>query len=464
MKIETTLLDTTMREGELFRILKTDAKVELVKKLAEAGIKRVELSVDYPPRTTYKDNEPVIKTLNDHGVETVIHGRAVKEDLEAASKYNVEGVALYISPTKIHRLHKLHGISYEEAVERLAEAVSKARERGFRYVRATVEDASRFYVEGEFELLVSAVNRLGDAGASLVSVPDTAGLLSPKKASEYIRMLRQSVSVSLAAHFHNDYGMASPNTVEAVLEGVAEAHVTVMGVGDRNGIADLYEVVATLHDIHGIDLGIDRTKLKNIYGFFSKISGVRIPWRHPLSEEAKTLRAGVHQAMAVEKPEGYIPRTKLETDFSNPVFHIGVYTSHRLVASLTGLDSKDPRVKKAAEALAVKAREKNGGLAYMDLKEVLKKELGLNVSPETVEKYLKVEKVYLLVKLNPRYDPQLILKELASWDDVETIDEVYGDADVIITGRMSLTKDNIVERFRKLFGENIEDLKVFVAD
>ncbi|MEM1946804.1 MAG: hypothetical protein QW614_03900 [Candidatus Caldarchaeum sp.] len=460
----TTLLDTTLREGELFRVLKTGAKVELVRRLADAGLKRIELTVDYPPRTTREDVEPVLKAAKDCGQETVLHGRALKQDVEAAAKYDAYGVAVYISPTKLHRVHKLHGMSLEEAVERLVEAVSLAGSYGFRYVRATVEDASRFFVDGEFQTLVSVIEKLAEAGASLVSVPDTAGLLSPRTSSQFIRSLRQSTSTPLAAHFHNDYGMASPNTVEAILEGVAEAHVTLMGVGDRNGIADLYEVVATLEDIHNIHLGVDRSKVRSLYSFFGKIAGLRLPWRHPLSDEAKTLRAGVHQAMAVEKPEGYMPKKKLELDFGNPVFHIGVYTSHRLVAMLTGLDPGDPRVRAATETLAQRARERKNGLRYSDLRDVLKSMLDVDVSPDVVERYMKHERVYLLAKLNPQYDVEKILRELAAWDDVENVDEVYGDVDVVVVGRLTSSRDNIVERFRTFFAEGIEDLKVLVAD
>ncbi|MEM1936761.1 MAG: hypothetical protein QXH14_01160 [Candidatus Caldarchaeum sp.] len=458
------MLDSTFREGELFQPLKTDLKVELAKRLAAAGVRRVELPVDYPPRTTREDIQPVVEVLGDRGVEVVIHGRAVEQDVEAAAKYDAFGVALYISPTKIHRVHKLHGITYEEALDRLVESVGAARRHGFRYVRATVEDASRFYVEGDLETLVNAVNSLGRAGASLVSVPDTSGLLSPRKAAEFIRSLQKAVETPLAAHFHNDYGMASSNTVESILEGVAEAHTTIMGVGDRNGIADLYEVVATLEDVHGLSLGVDRSKLASLYRYFSRAAGVRIPWRHPLSEEAKTLRAGVHQAMAVEKPEGYIPSKKLEHDFGAPVFHVGVYTSHRLVATITGMDFNDPRVRAATEALAKKSREKNGGLTMAELREVLRETLGVEVDPRAVERYLKGEKVYLLAKLNPQLDPQPILNQLRGWEDVESVDEVYGDADFVVVGRMRMVGDNLVERFRKDFGKWVEDLRVLVAD
>ncbi|MCS6769011.1 MAG: hypothetical protein NZ570_01055 [Candidatus Caldarchaeum sp.] len=462
--VKTVLLDSTMREGELFRPLKVEAKVELAKRLAAVGLRRVELPVDYPPRTTREDIQPVVDALDERGVEVVFHGRALRDDLEAAAKYNPFGVALYISPTKIHRIHKLHGISYDEAVGRLVESVKLAKSYGFRYVRATVEDASRFYVEGEVETLVSTVKRLGEAGATLVSVPDTAGLLSPRKAADFMRKIQQSADVPLAAHFHNDYGMASSNTVESILEGVAEAHTTILGVGDRNGIADLYEVVATLNDVHGLSIGVERAKLAELYSFFIKASGIRTPWRHPLSEESKTLRAGVHQAMAVEKPEGYIPSGKLEHDFQTPIFHVGVYTSHRLVASLTGLEAGDPRVREATEALARRSREKSGRLTLAELRDVIKQTIAVEVDPRKVEKYIRGEKVYMLAKLNPRINPQTILSELNSWDDVEAVDEVYGDADFVVVGRMRFVEDNLVERFRKRFGKWVEDLKVLVAD
>ena len=464
LKTETVILDSTLREGELFRVLKPQTKVAVAERLAEAGLRRVELTVDYPPRTTREDVEPVVKALNDRGCKAILHCRAVKSDVEAAAKYDAEGIAVYISPTKLHREHKLRGITYEEAVERLVEAVEAASAAGFRYIRATVEDASRFYVDGELEKLVEAVRKLAEHGATLVSVPDTAGLLSPALARQYIKKIKQLTQKPLAAHFHNDYGMASANTVEAVLESVEEAHVTIMGVGDRNGIADLYEVVAVLEDVHGVSLGVDRRRLRELYGFFSKVAGLRLPWRHPLSDEAQTIRAGVHQAMAVSRPDGYMPRKKLETDFGTPIFHAGVYISHRLVATLTGLESDDPRVRRATEMLATRARERSNGLSLSEIRKVLAEEAGLDLDMSKAAGLLKPEKVFMLVKLNPRFSAEKITSTLAAWEDVESVDEVYGDADLVVTGKISLTGENFVERFKQSFGEAIEYLRILVTD
>jgi hypothetical protein len=237
-----------------------------------------------------------------------------------------------------------------------------------------------------------------------------------------------------------------------------------MGVGDRNGIADLYEVVAVLEDVHGVSLGVDRRRLRELYSFFSKVAGLRLPWRHPLSDEAQTIRAGVHQAMAVSRPDGYMPRKKLETDFGTPIFHAGVYISHRLVATLTGLEPDDPRVRRATEMLATRARERSNGLSLSEIRKVLAEEAGLDLDMSKAAGLLKPEKVFMLVKLNPRFSAEKITSTLAAWEDVESVDEVYGDADLVVTGKISLTGENFVERFKQSFGEAIEYLRILVTD
>jgi isopropylmalate/homocitrate/citramalate synthase len=464
--MNTTILDTTLREGELFKIFNRQMKVQIAKKLAETGVRRIELTVDYPPRTTEADVSPVVDILSRHEVSIILHGRAYDEDIKSMLKYNVQGCALYMSLSQLHLEYKLRGLGYEEALKRLAESVSKARSAGLQYVRATVEDASRLFLEGErgLDKLVKAVERLKDAGATIVSVPDTAGLLAPRQAAEMVRVIKRRTDTPLAAHFHNDYGMASSNTVEAVLEGVEEAHVSIMGIGDRNGIADMYEVVAILEDVYGYPTGIARGSLSRLYQFFSKITGIRNCWRHPLSEEARTVRAGVHQAMTVNRPEGYMPGGKLKNDFHSPSYNLGPYVSHRLVASIIGNSRGDEEIRKITNLLAEEAKSGEGYLSISRFREIVRRETGLDLDPAYLEKYISGEKVYVLTKLDPRAPVREVLRELRSWDEVESVDEVYGDVDLVIIGRMTYSRDNLVNRLRKKYSDVLEDVKVLVTD
>src|SRR5712692_11145631 len=55
------VLDSTLREGELFRLYPSDVRVRVASRLADSGLKRVELAVDYPPRTSFREVVPVVK-------------------------------------------------------------------------------------------------------------------------------------------------------------------------------------------------------------------------------------------------------------------------------------------------------------------------------------------------------------------------------------------------------------------
>jgi isopropylmalate/homocitrate/citramalate synthase len=461
------ILDSTLREGELFKVLPVDAKIKVATKLAEAGVGLVELTVDYPPRTTYEDNSRVVRALSDMGVAVVLHGRANEDDLESMSRYDLYGCALYIAISGLHREFKLHGITKEEAVGRLAEGVEKAQDLGFRYIRATLEDASRLFLEeGEAGLATIRISaeRLREAGATILSVPDTSGLMTTTEARAFFKRLGVLTQIPLSAHFHNDYGFASANTVEAVLAGAEEAQVTVMGVGDRNGIADMYEVVATLEDIHGIPAGINRGALKQLYSFFSKTAGIELPWRHPLSQQAQTVRAGVHQSMTVRKNDGYIPSKKLTYDFGEPLYAVSPFVSHNLIqeilAPYSGIGPERSRV--VAEALAQSFPE--GSPSIREVRQLILREAGVDVPEEALGRYFACEKVYVLLKLRPQYPVRNLLDDISNSDDVETVDEVYGEADVVIRARSVPGKEGVLSLLRQKYAKEIQEMKVLVTD
>jgi isopropylmalate/homocitrate/citramalate synthase len=464
------LLDSTLREGELFKTFPLRVKLRIAELLARIGVRRVELTVDYPPRTRREEIEPIVKLLNDHGVEVVMHGRAYMRDIEAMSSYDVYGVAVYMAVSQIHLDYKLGGIQIGEALERVREAVEAASRNGYRYVRATLEDVTRLYMEGkteELDRLFEVTKELRDAGATLVSVPDTAGLMTPSIARDFFQYAMSKSSLSLACHFHNDYGYASANTVEALLMGAAEAHVSIYGIGDRNGIADLYEVATAMHDIHGIDLGIKRETLTGAYREFSRLTGIKASWRHPLSEEARTIRAGVHQSMAIKKPEGYIPPLKLKFDFETVKYAATPHLSHKVIAEIarrSGREIDPETARTAAERLAQYYAEHEGQVTIRGITELLSSFLGFSVNESSVRSLFGEERVYVLVKVRPQADTPRIVSEIMSWDDVDTVDEVYGDMDLVVTGRIKIGTDNLVERMRRLYSQDFEHINVLITD
>jgi isopropylmalate/homocitrate/citramalate synthase len=456
------LLDTTLREGELYKRFKREIRIRVVELLACTGVDRVELTIDYPPRTTREDVEAAVEVLKNYNVEIVLHGRAYRQDVEAAAKYDVEGVGVYLAPTELHRRFKLGGISFEEAKRRLEEALELASSYGFKYRRATIEDASRYYLgeDGGVEALAKLVDDLGKAGATVVSVPDTCGMLTPPQARDFFERLAALCRTPLSAHFHNDYGYASANTVEAALAGAEELHVSILGIGDRNGIADLYEVAASLIDVHGVDLRIRRGKLRELYEAFSKLTGIRIPFRHPLSKEAQTIRAGVHQSMALKAPEGYVPIGKLRYDFERLYFEATTYLSKKLIQKALKSDVDDEVLQEVSSMIAKLAEQKGGELRPREVTEALRS-MNLEVDELALQKLLKPQKAYILLNLDPRFPVREKIPEILSWSEVDQVDEVYGDADLIIAAKL---EDDVIERIKKLFGDAILRIRTLIAD
>lgn len=459
-----TLLDTTLREGELYRVLRLPVKISIARALLNIGLRRIELTLAYPPRTSPEDLKKLVSLLNDHGAETVIHCRACREDVESVNKYDVWGIAVYMALSKIHVRHKFKVEEREELYRRFIDVVEFSRESGFNYIRTTIEDASRIYLEEGLSELVETINIVRGAGATIVSVPDTSGLMTPTIARDFITDLKRCTSFPISAHFHNDYGYASANTIEAILAGVDEAHVSILGIGDRNGIADFYEVVAPLIDIHRIELGIKRESLKDLYSTFSKLTGIRIPARHPLSREARTIRAGVHQSMTIKAPEGYIPYGKLRNDFSSPLYEITPYISKRLIEEVLGDSHLDAgEIKRLTELIGSEAYKAGGKLSVRRLKQMLSENM-TSTARNKLNKLFDSEYAYFLLKIRPESSKDDFFEEMSRWSEVEIIEEVYGSFDLLLLVRLNPGLEEFIKKLDMIFGRSIEKIDVLLVN
>ncbi len=464
------ILDSTLREGELFRVFPLEKKLRIAELLVEAGVRRVEVTVHYPPKTSFEENARLVRFLKDHGAEVVMHGRAYQQDVDSMTKYDLDGVAVYLAVSQIHLDHKLGGIGQEEAKQRMLEAVELVKPLGLKYVRVTYEDASRLYSEGDLTRLNDLMDfshQLRSAGATLISLPDTAGLMLPNEAGEFISYCVERCALPVACHFHNDYGLASANTIRAILAGASEAHTTLLGIGDRNGIADLYEVVAPLQDVHGIDLGVRREVLARVYREFSRLTGIPIPWRHPLSEEARTIRAGVHQSMVIKKPEGYIPPMKLKHDLESVRFAITPYMSHKLILEIAHLDGhelSDAEARAIVGNLVSKLLQNGRKASPRELAKYLSEVLGRPVNESLVRRFFGEERAYVLLRLRPQADTARIVSDLSTWEEVESIDEVYGSVDLVLRAKLRINGQNLVDRLRSAFPKDIEEINVLITD
>jgi len=91
--------------------------------------------------------------------------------------------------------------------------------------------------------------------------------------------------VALSVHCHNDFGLATANTLAAVEEGATYLHTCIVGFGERAGISPFEEVVAALELLYNIDTGIDLSKIYRLGQLAEKAFALPISFHKPIIGE-----------------------------------------------------------------------------------------------------------------------------------------------------------------------------------
>lgn len=125
---------------------------------------------------------------------------------------------------------------------------------------------------------------------------DTLGILSPAEVRRFVLELTSTFPEHhFDYHGHNDYGLATANTLEAALAGAVGVHCTVNGMGERAGNTALDEVVVSLRDHAGLRTRVNERALAAVSQLVEVFSGRRIAVNKPIvGENVFTQAAGVH--------------------------------------------------------------------------------------------------------------------------------------------------------------------------
>ncbi len=314
------LSDTTLRDGEQMpgAALNPDAKVEIAGLLAEAGLSSIDAGF---PACGAEEVEAIRRIVRSEPVQVksapAISAlcRTVRRDIDLAWESLEEAprgkrsVSLFIGTSPLHREYKLR-LTADEIRGIIRETVEYARER-FESVCFSPEDASRT----EPDLLCDFYRIAIDSGATVIGFPDTVGILTPELVKEQLKRIFDGVSnlgkAAMAAHFHNDLGLATANTLTALRMGVPIAQCTVNGLGERAGNTSLEEVVMAIA-LHGPVLGlrtlVDAAKLWNLSRRVSELTGIPVAANKPVvGRNVFETEAGIHQDGLLKHPDTYLP-------------------------------------------------------------------------------------------------------------------------------------------------------------
>ena len=296
------IFDTTLRDGEQTPgvALTVDEKIQIARKLNNLGVDKIE--VGFPASS--KGEIESARRISSMGLDSTLVGlaRSVPADIDAVLDADLEYIHTFIGTSPLHRDYKLK-MSKEEIIEKAVKSVEYAKDHGLT-VEFSAEDATRT----ERDFLIEIFNEVVGAGTDFLDVPDTVGVLTPILTHELITDIKGNFKTPISVHFHNDFGLATANTLTAIECGANQAHVTVNGLGERTGNCSLEELVMTLKASYGIDLGLDTTRLYSLSTLVGRLTGVKMPVNKPIvGDNAFAHESGIHVHGILNNSSTYEP-------------------------------------------------------------------------------------------------------------------------------------------------------------
>ena len=304
------IFDTTLRDGEQVPgcKLETEKKVEIAIRLDELGVDIIEAGFPISSPGDYKSVREISQVIKNSSVCGL--SRAVKKDIEVAANA--------LKKAKKPRIHTGIGtsdshIKYKFKSNR--ETIANRAVDAVKYARNFVEDIE-FYAEDagrtDNDFLASICEKVINAGATVLNIPDTTGYCLPNQYAKKIEYLVNNVpnidKAIISCHCHNDLGLATANSIQGIISGARQIECTINGIGERAGNTSLEEVVMVMrqHSELGFDTKINSKLLYNTSKMVSEIMGMPVqPNKAIVGSNAFSHSSGIHQDGVIKNRETY---------------------------------------------------------------------------------------------------------------------------------------------------------------
>jgi 2-isopropylmalate synthase len=291
------IFDTTLRDGEQSpgASMTREEKLRVARALEALRVDVIEAGFAAASVGDFEAVRTIAREV--HGASVCSLARCHPVDIDRAWEALRDAarprIHVFLATSAIHREHKLR-MSAEEVVERAVEGVRRARSL-CDDIEFSPEDASRT----EPDFLAEVVERVVEAGATTVNIPDTVGYAMPPQYAALIARLANSVRATVSVHCHDDLGLAVANSLAAVAAGARQVECTINGIGERAGNCSLEEIVMALRtraDVFGVTTRVDTRRLFSTSRLVSEVTGLAVQANKPVvGRNAFAHEAGIHQ-------------------------------------------------------------------------------------------------------------------------------------------------------------------------
>tara|TARA_B000000557_G_scaffold171653_1_gene139614 strand:- start:3605 stop:4750 length:1146 start_codon:yes stop_codon:yes gene_type:complete len=294
------IFDTTLRDGEQTpgAKLNTSEKLLIAKMLEKLGVDIIEAGFPISSPEDFNSVQTISHNIKDSQICAL--ARANPKDIECAA----QALNKAVSP----RIHTGIGTSDTHIKHKFNSTREKIIEKGFqavKYAKKFVEDVEFFAEDAgrtDNVFLAQVCEKMIEAGATVINIPDTTGYCLPHEYGEKIKFLVNNVKnihkATISCHCHDDLGLATSNSIFGILNGAQQIECTINGIGERAGNTSLEEIVMILkqHKNLGYETSINSKYLCEISKLVSETMSINVqPNKAIVGANAFSHSSGIHQ-------------------------------------------------------------------------------------------------------------------------------------------------------------------------
>ena len=296
------IVDTTLRDGLQTPgvCLSIESKIRIADTLDDAGVPEIEAGIPAMGKEAVKD----IKDLAALGLAARLTCwcRAKREDIEAASECGTGAVHISF-PASVRLLETFH--KDRKWLFSTLEDIVPYAVKHFDFVSVGLQDAGRADESFLAEISEAAVS----IGAGRIRLADSVGIMTVDATFQLVRKILSRIGkAELGFHAHNDFGLATANTLAAIEAGATSVDVTINGLGERAGNAPLEEIAAGIIFLLGRKTGVKLKMLKTLSDLLDSETGFPgNPLRPITGANVFSHTSGIHCAAIEHDPLSYQP-------------------------------------------------------------------------------------------------------------------------------------------------------------